>query len=104
MDSATVAKAVPWWDGKEAPGHVEGTLRQVDCLGSQLRLVVLTKDRKTVRLLVTDLSEVAVKGAPVSFACGVQTPRPVSLDYFPKANAKLGTAGEVARIDLQGQP
>jgi tetratricopeptide (TPR) repeat protein len=104
VDSDTLAKAVPWWEGKEAPGHVEGTLRQVDCLGSQLRLTVLTKEKKTVRLLVTDMSNVAVKGDPITFSCGVQKPRSIKLDYFPKADAKLATAGEVARIDFDAQP
>jgi hypothetical protein len=83
---------------------VEGTLRQVDCLGKQLRLVILTKDKKTVRLLISDLSNVAVKGEPLSFACGVQKPRQIVVDYTAKPDAKLGTAGEVAGIDLQRQP
>lgn len=102
-DKDTLAKAVPWWDGPNAPNRAEGTLRQVDCLGSQLRLVILTKDKKTVRLLIRDLSNIAVKGDPISFSCGVQKPRQITVDYFPKADAKLGTAGEVAGIDLQGK-
>jgi len=104
LDSATVAKAVPWWEGPRAPNRVAGTLRQVDCLGTQLRLVIFTQDKKTVRLLIPDLSNVAVKGDPVSFACGVQKPRQVVIDYTPKFDAKLGTSGEVAGIDLQRQP
>ena len=103
LDSDTAAKAVPWWDGPNAPGRVEGTLRQVDCLGTQLRLVILSKDKKTVRLLITDLSSVAVKGEPVSFSCGVQKPRPITVDFMPKADAKLGTSGEVAALDLPRQ-
>ncbi|HEY3836202.1 MAG TPA: hypothetical protein VGL72_06505, partial [Bryobacteraceae bacterium] len=104
LDSSAMSKAVPWWDGPNAPNRVEGTLRQVDCLGSKLRLVVFTKDKKTVRLLVSDVSNIAVKGDPISFSCGVQKPRGIIVDYFPKADAKLGTAGEVAGIDLQRQP
>ena len=104
LDPATVAKAVPWWDGPKAPNRVEGTLRQVDCLGTQLRLVILTKEKKTVRLLVADMSNVAVKGDQISFACGVQKPRQIVVDYAPKVDAKLGTSGEVAGIDLRGQP
>jgi hypothetical protein len=104
LDSATASKAVPWWDGPKAPNRVEGTLRQVDCLGSRLRLTILTKEKKTVRLLIADVSNIAVKGEPVSFSCGVQKPRQITVDYLPKADAKLGTSGEVAGIDLQGQP
>jgi hypothetical protein len=105
LDAETLAKAVPWWEGPNAPNRAEGTLRQVDCLaGSQLRLVIYTKDKKTVRLLVADLSNVAVKGDAISFSCGVQKPRQITVDYFPKVDAKLGTSGQVAGIDLQGQP
>ncbi len=104
LDSDTMTKAVPWWDGPKAPNRVEGTLRQVDCMGKQLRLVILTKEKKTVRLLIPDMSNVAVKGEQISFACGVQKPRQIIVDYTPKPDAKSGTAGEVAGIDLEGQP
>jgi hypothetical protein len=112
LDPDTVAKAVPWWDGPNAPNRVEGTLRQVDCLGSQLRLVIETNDKatdkksgkKTVRLLIADLSNIAVKGDPISFACGVQKARQITVDYIPKADSKMGTSGVVAGIDLQRQP
>ena len=110
LDQETLAKAVPWWDGPNAPNRVEGTLRQVDCLGSQLRLVIDAPDKttkagkKTVRLLIADLSNIAVKGDPVSFSCGVQKPRQITVDYVPKVDAKLGTSGMVAGLDLQRQP
>jgi hypothetical protein len=83
-------------------------LRQVDCLGSQLRLVIdvpgAGKTAKTIRLLIADLNNIAVRGEPVSFACGVQKPRKIIVDYVPKNDAKLGTSGQVAGIDLQRQP
>ena len=37
----------------------------------------------------------------VSLGCGVQKPRHVTIEYFPKANARLATAGEVATIEFQ---
>jgi hypothetical protein len=113
LDPDTLAKAVPWWEGAEAPGRVQGVLRQVDCLpgGSQLRIIIETSNpkapkapKKTVRLLVADLSNVAVKGEPLSFSCGIQKPRPVTVDFIPKTDAKLGTSGQVAGIDLPRQP
>ena len=104
LDPAAAAKAVPWWDGPTAPARVEGTLRQVDCLGSQLRLTIFTKEKKTVRLLIADLANVAVQGEPLSFACGVQKPRPITVDYLPKPDAKLGTSGVVAGVDLRSRP
>jgi hypothetical protein len=77
-------------------------LKQVDCLGSQARVVVESDDHKTVKLLVADSAKVAILGAGVeTLGCGRQTPRPVSIAYFPKPNARLGTAGEVATIEFQ---
>ena len=60
--------------------------------------------KKTVRLLVPDLSNVAVKGEPLSFSCGVQKPRSITVDYAPKVDPKLGTAGQIAAIELGRQP
>ncbi len=38
---------VPWWDGPQPSGKLTGTLKQVDCLGKQARLVVQGEDKKT---------------------------------------------------------
>jgi hypothetical protein len=93
---------VPWWEGPQPSGKVRGTLRQVDCLGSQARLMVEGDDHKTVRLLVADPSKVAIAGrGQQTLGCGKQAPRAVSIEYFPKVNARLGTAGEVATIEFQ---
>lgn len=93
---------VPWWDGPKPSGKVRGTLREVDCLGSQARLIVERDDHKMVRLLVADPSNVAIAGrGDQTLGCGKQAPRAVSIEYFPKANARLGTAGEVATIEFQ---
>jgi hypothetical protein len=55
-----------------------------------------------VKLLVADPSKVVYTGnGEVSLGCGVQKPRKISVAYFPKANARLATAGEVATIDFQ---
>ena len=95
-------KAVPWWDGPEAAGKVRGALTQVDCLGSQARLVIQTEDRKTVRLLLTDPGKVVVNGpGDVSLRCGPQKARRVFIQYRPQVNARLSTAGEVASIEFQ---
>ncbi|HUK14788.1 MAG TPA: hypothetical protein VLW65_00160 [Bryobacteraceae bacterium] len=93
---------VPWWEGPKPSGKVRGMLRQVDCLGSQARLLVDGEDHKTVRLLVTDPSKIAITGGgQQTLGCGRQTPRAVTIEYFPKANARLATAGEVATIEFQ---
>jgi len=95
-------KPVPWWDGPNPGGKIHGMLKQVECLGSQARVVVEGDDHKTVKLLVADPAKVAILGAgSQTLGCGRQTPRPVSIAYFPKPNVRLGTAGEVATIEFQ---
>jgi hypothetical protein len=93
---------VPWWDGPKPSGKVRGTLRQVDCLGAQARLIVETDEHKTMRLLVADPSKVAISGGgQQTLGCGKQGDRRISIEYFPKANARLATAGEVATIEFR---
>ena len=95
-------EVVPWWDGPKPPASLTGTLRQVDCLGTQARLVVETADKKTVRLLIADPSKVAYAGeGPGALTCGAQKPRRVTIGYVPKTNTKLATAGEVATLEFQ---
>jgi hypothetical protein len=98
----TDPKAVPWWDGPKPSGKIGGTLKQVDCLGSQARLIIEGDDRKTVKLLIADPGKVAIDGpGEITLGCGVRKARRVVVEYFPKANARLGTVGEVASIEFQ---
>jgi len=95
-------KAVPWWEGPRPSGKISGILQQVECLGSQARLTVAGDDRKTLKLLVASPAQVAINGTgEVTLGCGARKPRRVVIEYFPKANAKLATAGEVASIEFQ---
>jgi tetratricopeptide (TPR) repeat protein len=95
-------KAVPWWDGPHPSGKITGSLKQVDCLGKQARLVVEGDDHKTVKLLVSDPAQVVISGSnEAKLGCGVQKPRHVTIEYFPKADTRLATAGEVATIEFQ---
>jgi hypothetical protein len=99
---AAEQKPVPWWNGPKPGGKVSGVLRQVDCLGSRARMVVETEGGKNVRLLVTDPTTVAILGpSSQTLGCGRQLARNVTVEYFPKANARLGTVGEVATIAFQ---
>lgn len=95
-------KVVEWWEGPKAEGRVRGLLQRVDCLGKQLRLVIEGQDHKLVRLLILDPQKVAVAGGKeLTFGCGPQRPpRKIAVDYFPKADPKLNTTGEVAVIDF----
>ena len=95
-------KPVPWWEGPKPPGHARGTLKQIDCLARQLRLTIDTEDNKTIRLLIPDPQQVAIMGGgEQTLNCGRQQPRRVVIEYFPKTNAKMATAGEVATIEFQ---
>jgi hypothetical protein len=96
----TNPQAVPWWNGPQPDHKLNGTLKQVDCLGKQARLAVEGADGKTVRLLVPDATAVFISGGQGTLGCGAQKRR-VSIGYFSKANARLGTAGEVATIEFQ---
>jgi hypothetical protein len=102
-EAAPAAKPVPWWDGPQPEGKVTGTLRQVDCLPKQqARLTIEDAAHKLVKLLVAEPSKVAYSGTgEVSLGCGVQKARKITVEYFPKANARLATAGEVATIEFQ---
>ena len=98
----TGAKPVPWWDGPKPSGKLSGSLKQVDCLGKQARLVIEGSDHKLTRLLVPDAKQVVILGGgDQALGCGVQKARPVTVEYFPKTNARLSTAGEVATINFQ---
>jgi len=95
-------KVVPWWDAAKPSGLASGVLKRVDCLGKQFRLVVEGDDRKTVKLLVTDPKQVIITGgSELTLNCGTQSGRRLKIEYFPKSNVKLATAGEVATIEFQ---
>jgi hypothetical protein len=97
----TTPDAVPWWDGPRPDAKLAGTLTQVDCLGGQMRLTLRNAAGKTLKLLIADPARVFLSGGQQSLACGAQNPRAVSIEYWAKPNARLGTAGDVATIDFQ---
>jgi hypothetical protein len=96
------AKPVPWWDGPAPTGKARGMLKQVDCLGAQMRLVVELESHMLLKLLVRDPGKITLMGSTEqTLACGAQKPRDITVEYFPKSNPKLATAGEVATIQFQ---
>ena len=58
-------------------------------------------DHKTVKLLVDPAQVFVAGGGQLNLGCGVQKPRRVAIEYFPKPDAKLSTAGDVATIEFQ---
>jgi len=94
-------KVEPWWNGPAPSGKAQGVLQQVDCLGKQARLVIRTPDGKITRLVVRDASQIAIVGEKQeALGCGRQQPRRISVEYFPKSDAKLATIGDVATIEF----
>lgn len=96
------APVVPWWEGPKATGRAQGTLKQVDCLGKRFRLIVQSADGKLTRLLIADPGQVAIEGGgELALGCGVQKPpRRIVVQFHPRPDAKLATAGEVAVIQF----
>jgi tetratricopeptide (TPR) repeat protein len=77
------------WEEAGLPVMLEGALRQVDCLGKDTRVVIEGPDKKMFKLSLKDRGKLV---------CGAQDGRHVSVEYTPKPDAKLGTAGELAAI------
>jgi len=95
-------KVVPWWNGPTPDAKAAGLLQQVDCLGKQARLVIKAEDGKIVRLVVRDPGQIVIVGATQeNLGCGRQKPRPITVEYFRKADPKLATTGEVATIEFR---
>jgi hypothetical protein len=95
-------KVVPWWDGPEPKGKVQGVLVKVECLGKKMRLAIQGEEGKPIRLLVPDPSQLAVQGAGnPTVKCGEgPAGRKVNVAYFPKPDRAAGTAGEAAWIEF----
>jgi hypothetical protein len=94
-------KVVNLFDGPAPQGKARGRLTQIDCIGRLMRLVIEGDEGQPTRLLIRDLSKVILMGAgPSTLACGKQNPAPfVTVEYFPKPDPKLATAGEVATLE-----
>lgn len=102
LGADAVANAVPWWDGPKPSGHIEGMLKQVDCIGRQARIVIERDGHKLTRLLVPDPAQVVLIGAgEQKLTCGPQKSVRATVEFVPKSNPKLGTSGEVATIEFQ---
>jgi hypothetical protein len=98
-----VGKVEEWWTGPEAGAKLSGTLERVECLGRQARLVVRGSDGVVVQLLVRDPGQIVLSGGGVkTLGCGPQRPpRAVTVQYAPKPDKKLGTAGEAATVEFR---
>jgi hypothetical protein len=97
------SKVQEWWDPDKASGQVKGTLQRIDCISGMARLHILPPGAKPVQLLVRDPRKIVLQGGGVTtLGCGVQKPAPsVTVQYVPKPDSKMGTAGDAALVEFQ---
>ena len=95
-------KVVEWWEGPRAEGRAAGTLTAVECVKGKARLVIRSGGTLT-RLLVADPGKVVVMGkGELTLGCGPQKPaRQVNVEFTPRVDKALGTAGDVALVEFQ---
>jgi Tfp pilus assembly protein PilF len=86
---STMPDQIVPWNEAGLPVMLEGALKQVDCLGKDTRISIQAADGQMTKLILKDRGKLA---------CGPQDGRHVSVEYLPKADQKLGTAGELASL------
>ena len=100
-DAATIPPQLP----KRSPlTGVEGTLDQIDCLGTAAR-IRMTVAGGVVRLLIDKPNAIDVRGARAgsfTLTCGPQKARgAVRVEYEPNVNKELGTIGLVRVMEMK---
>jgi len=98
-NAGNVKGAVPWF-GDPNGQNVSGTLTHVDCLNGPLRLTI-QQAGFPIRLLIRNPKQltVAADSGQADFACGAQKPaRKIEVQHDGKADAKLGTLGDISII------
>ena len=99
---AQPAKAVNWWDGPRPSAKVSGALERMECLKQGAKLHIRGAGGKVTVLHIPDPSKIVLSGSgEMDLQCGPQKPaRRVMIEYSPKPDARLGTAGEAAFIEF----
>ncbi len=94
--------ANPFVAKEDTMSHVEGVAQRLDCSGKTARFHVLVGKTAMIfaipdpdRVLITHSGELKH-----DFACGVQKPYKVSVDYAILPDAKSGTAGIVRALEF----
>ena len=97
---ASGTKPVAWWDEQQGE-HVTGSLTQVDCLATGMRLTIARPQAALLRLSIEDPKQITVREGTFQLACGVQKPpRKIEVVHDGKANPKLGVAGSIKVVGL----
>ena len=84
------AAAVEWWD--ETGDKITGTLLKINCLRHEFQLELKDDKGVTKKLMIRDRGKIAVTGGEMTFTCGVQKLRSVTV---------TSRAGEVTAIELK---
>lgn len=90
----------PGWSGPRGGVKAEGTLKRIDCFGSSARMLIDTAGG-VLRVFIPNPGEILLRDASAltfEFTCGEQKPRRVAIEYAPRPDARLGTAGDVTSI------
>ena len=79
-------KVQEWWEGPRGDASLRGRLERVDCVGGTLRLQVRGEDKKLTALVVRNVAQLQLDGAPeIQLSCGTQRPvRAVTVEYWRK--------------------
>jgi len=78
---------VPW--DEVIPVELNGTLKQVECLGAKTRATIVAANGTAVKLMVKNRR---------GLVCGSAPNRSVSTEYLKRPDEKLGTAGEIDKL------
>jgi hypothetical protein len=89
LGNAPLPDKVVSWEEAGLPVMLDGTLRQIDCIGKDTRVVIEGPGAKLVKLTLKERGQLA---------CGPQDGRRVSVEYTPKTDERLGTVGELSAI------
>ena len=98
MAPSSVTRAQP----AEELALVRGVLQEIECIGKQARLTILTGSSR-MSLLIRDPASVQLKSsdsAGVNFTCGPQKNTRVIVEYNPKADDEFKTTGDIATLEL----
>lgn len=82
--------------------EVQGTLKQIDCQGKNIRFQILA-DGKVVSLIMRNPAAVEIKGldtGSMQFACGPQKPRRIRAAYEAETGGLPGTAGSIRTLEF----
>lgn len=99
-DEAETADAPPpRLQRRAATAVAAGTLQQIDCLATGIRMRIGV-GADSISLALLDLPSIATAGAPLDFTCGPQKPRRIRIEYEAKEDALPGTIGVVRSIEF----